>query len=55
MPRVAKKIICSEEDHIALLKIVRSQKSEQRLARRARMVLGCNYRQIHKRHCYAAK
>lgn len=41
MSRVAKKIICSEEEHMELLKIVRSQKSEQRMARRAKMVLAC--------------
>lgn len=41
MPRVAKKIICSEENHTELLKIAKSAKSEQRIAQRAKMVLAC--------------
>lgn len=41
MPRVAKKIICSEEDHTELLKIVHSPKSAQRIVQRAKMVLAC--------------
>jgi len=41
MSRIAKKLICSDADIIALQKIISVQKSEQRLVRRARMVLMC--------------
>ena len=54
MPRVAKKIICPEEDHMELLKIVRSKK---RTALGSESADGSwlHCRQIHKGHCYAAK
>jgi transposase len=41
MPRVAKRVKCSEADLIALKKIISTQKSEQRAVRRAKMVLMC--------------
>jgi transposase len=41
MPRKAKQLNCTEEDIIKLNKIVNSQKSEQRMVRRAKMILLC--------------
>lgn len=41
MPRIAKILECSEEDVAALQKIISAHKSEQRMVRRAKMVLMC--------------
>lgn len=41
MPRKAKQLNCTEADIIKLNKIVNSQKSEQRMVRRAKMILLC--------------
>lgn len=41
MPRRGKKLECSEEELRALVKITSAHKSEQRMVRRAKMVIGC--------------
>jgi transposase len=41
MPRIAKKLECSEYDLEALRRIISAHKSEQRMVRRAKMVLMC--------------
>jgi len=41
MPRIAKKIECTEEEVATLRRIISAHKSEQRMVRRARMVLMC--------------
>jgi len=41
MPRTAKPLICSEEEIAELTKIINAHKSEQRLVRRAKMILMC--------------
>ena len=41
MPKTARKIECSETDVTALRRIISAQKSEQRMVRRAKMVLMC--------------
>lgn len=41
MPKKAKQINCTEDDIIKLKKIVTAQKSEQRMVRRAKMILMC--------------
>jgi transposase len=41
MPKVAKRLECTEEEVEALRKIISAHKSEQRMVRRARMVLMC--------------
>lgn len=41
MPKRAKQLNCTEDDIIALKKIANSQKSEQRMVRRAKMILLC--------------
>jgi len=41
MPKTAKRVTCTEKDIIALHKIVNAQKSEQRMVRRAKMILLC--------------
>jgi transposase len=42
MARTAKNVNCTESDIMQLQKIVNSQKSEQRMVRRAKMILLCN-------------
>jgi len=42
MPRISKPVNCTNEDINKLNKIVNSQKSEQRMVRRAKMILMCN-------------